>query len=250
MFDLSKKTAVITGSSQGIGYDIAALFAKQGVNVTINSRHFDKALVAANKINELGGGKAIAVSCDVRKSDQLINMFEETKKAFGQIDILINNAGVLHSTAVEDITEEEWQFQIDINLTGTFLACQKAYPYLKESKAGRIINIASVAGRMGSYASGMGYVASKGGARSLSMGLARQYGKDGITVNCICPGVIATSMVEQWSEATLQSQLDRVYTGRLGTTYDIGALCIYLASDESGYMTGATLDINGGMFMG
>ena len=250
MFNLNGKTAVITGSAQGIGYDVAVILAKQGANVTISDLNYEKAVEAANQITALGFGKAIAVTCDVRKSDQIINMFEETKKAFGGVDILVNNAGVLHNTPVTEITEEEWQFQIDVNLNGTFLACQKAYDYLKESKAGRIINISSVAGRMGSYASGMGYVASKGAVRSLSMGLARQYGEAGITVNAICPGVIATSMIDLWTEETVQKQLDRVYTGRLGTTQDIGALCVYLASDESGYMTGATLDINGGMFMG
>ena len=250
MFELNGKNAVVTGSAQGIGYDVAVILAKQGANVTISDLNYEKAVAAADSITALGFGKAIAVVCDVRNSEQIINVFEETKKAFGGVDILVNNAGVLHSTPVQDVTEEEWQFQLDVNLNGTFLACQKAYDYLKESKAGRIINISSVAGRMGSYASGMGYVASKGGVRSLSMGLARQYGSAGITVNCICPGVIATSMIDQWDEATLQKQIDRVYTGRLGTTSDIGSLCVYLASDESGYMTGATLDINGGMFMG
>ena len=250
MFELNGKNAVITGSAQGIGYDIAVIFAKQGANVTICDVNYDKAVASAKEISDLGFGKAIAVLCDVRNSDHIINVFEETKKAFGGVDILVNNAGVLHSTPVTEITEEEWQFQLDVNLNGTFLACQKAYDYLKDSKAGRIINIASVAGRMGSYASGMGYVASKGAVRSLSMGLARQYGSAGITVNCICPGVIATSMIEQWTEETIQAQIDRVYTGRLGTTRDVGALCVYLASDESGYITGSTLDINGGMFMG
>ncbi len=249
MFDLKQKSAVITGSAQGIGFDVAVILAKQGANVTICDVNYDKASEAAAKINEMGAGKAIAVLCDVRKSEHIINTFEETKKAFGTVDILVNNAGVLHSTPVQDITEEEWQFQLDVNLNGTFLACQKAYPYLKESKAGRIINIASVAGRMGSYSSGMGYVASKGGVRSLSMGLARQYGSAGITVNCICPGVIATAMIEQWSKATIDQQLERIYVGRLGTTDDIGALCVYLASNESGFITGATIDINGGMFM-
>lgn len=249
MFDLTGKNAVITGSAQGIGYDIAVILSQQGANVTICDVNYEKAVEAANKINALGHSKAIATLCDVRNVEHIVSTFEETKKAFGGIDILVNNAGVLHNTPVQDIEESEWQFILDVNLNGTFLASQKAYDYLKESKAGRIINISSVAARMGSYASGMGYVASKGGVRSLSMGLARQYGQDGITVNSICPGVITTPMVELWTEETMKQQLSRVYVGRLGTTDDIGALCAYLASNEAGFVTGATIDINGGMFM-
>ncbi len=250
MIDLTGRIAFITGGAQGIGLEVATRLAKQGANVALGDINEEKAKQSAEEITALGFGKAIGVYCNVTSIESLAESMKKTADEFGGIDILVNNAGVLHATPISDITMDEWNRQISINLTGAFFAMQQVFPYLKESKAGRIINLASVAGRMGSYASGMGYVASKGGLISLTYGVARQFTKHGITVNCLAPGPIATDMVNEWTQEAKDDLVSRIPVGRFGTTHDIAALISFLASDDAGYISGACLDINGGMHIG
>lgn len=250
MFRLDNRCAVVTGGAQGIGAAVVEVFAKQGAKVAILDLDIAKATERANEIKEKFKVDAYAIKCDVISNASIETAINEAAKLLGGIDILVNNAGVLNSTPIHEMTEEEWDKVIDINLKGVFFATQKAEQYLRKSKYPRVINMASMAGRMGAHASGMAYVGSKAGVIGITKGMARRYAEAQITVNCICPGIIATDMIKQWTPEAMKAQEERIPVKRLGTAYDVAYGCVYLASDEGGYMTGQGLDINGGIYIG
>ncbi len=250
MLKLENRVAVITGGAQGIGLAMAERLTGQGANVVIADLNGEKASESAAKVTALGGGKCIGVTCNVGDLESIKSAMKAAADEFGGIDILVNNAGILHATPIEDITVEEFDRQLMINLRAPFFVTQQALPYLKKSKAGRVINMSSVAGRMGSYASGMGYVAGKGGLIALTYGMARQYAAMGITINCICPGTVGTDMIKEWSDEQVQGLIDKIPAGRLGRPDEIASCVAYLASDEAAFVTGHAMDINGGMFIG
>lgn len=246
---LTGKTAIVTGSAQGIGFAIAETMASQGAAVGIFDINEAKALAAAESLKEKGY-QTIGGFVDVSKVDSLENMVKTTVEAFGYLDILVNNAGILHSTPIPEVTEEEWDRVMAINLKSVFFASQKALPYLKERKNPRIINISSLAGRMGGFETGMGYTASKGGVISLTYGLARQFAPYGITVNAVCPGTTRTPIIDQWTPEQIAGLTARIPLGKLGEPKNIGSAVAYLASDEAEFITGLLMDVNGGMYFG
>ncbi|WP_317855883.1 3-oxoacyl-ACP reductase family protein [Chakrabartyella piscis] len=250
MLRLDNRCAIVTGGAQGIGAAIAETFAKQGAKVAILDLNVEKAKETAAAIKEKYGVDTYGIAMNVANVESIETAMNAANEAMGGIDILVNNAGILNSTPIADMKEDEWDRVIDINLKGTFFCIQKAESYLKASKYGRIINMASMAGRMGAHASGMAYVGSKAGIIGLTKGVARRFAADQVTCNCICPGIIATDMIKQWSPEEMQAQEDRIPIKRLGTAFDVAYGCIYLASDEGGYMTGQGLDINGGIYIG
>ncbi|HBR02988.1 MAG TPA: NAD(P)-dependent oxidoreductase [Ruminiclostridium sp.] len=245
----TKKVAIVTGSAQGIGYAIAKKLASQGIAVAIADIHAEKTYAAAESLCKEGWA-AKGFSCDVSKSESLETLMEQIMDAFGQIDILINNAGILHSTPIPDVTEAEWDQVMAVNLKSVFFACQKALPYLKKSLNPRIINISSLAGRMGGYETGLAYTASKGGIISLTYGLARQLAPFGITVNAVCPGTTETDIIKCWDEAQVASLKARIPLNRLGKPENVASAVAYLASDEAEFITGLLMDVNGGMYFG
>jgi 3-oxoacyl-[acyl-carrier protein] reductase len=249
LFSYGNRTAVITGGSKNIGLAIAEKFLQAGLKVAIvslNKEHLETAQTYLNGKNYFPS----VWPCDISDISSLGPTLERIHTEYGSIDILVNCAGILDLSAVEDTTEEMWDSVLDINLKGTFFITQKCLPYLKVGTDPRVINIASNAGRMGGYANGMSYAASKGGMISITYGLARKLAPFGITVNCVAPGTIESDMSRMFDVQIRKKLLEKFPLGRIGTADEVASAACYFASRESGFSTGAVLDVNGGMFMG
>jgi NAD(P)-dependent dehydrogenase (short-subunit alcohol dehydrogenase family) len=247
---LAKKVALITGGSSGIGEASALLFAKEGAKVAIVGRKEKRGHSVTEQILK-AGGQAIFVRTDVRKSDQCRRAVDETVRAFGRLDILFNNAGIFYPHTALDCTEEEWDLQIDINLKGTFLMSKSALPGMIQQGNGVIINNSSGWGIVGGDAA-VAYCASKGGVVLLTKAMAIDHGREGIRVNCICPGDVDTPMLPE--DARMRGLKWEDYLagcsnrplGRIGTANEIAKAALFLASDDSSFMTGAALVVDGG----
>lgn len=246
---LAGRVAVVTGGSRGIGLAISRKFLAADMRVAVLSKSENTSDVVARDLS-LIQSKALGVQCDVTQSESLSQALAIVAEHFGAIDVLVNSAGILDRESIADMTSEQWNHTLSTNLGGTFLACQHSIPFLRMSKAGRIINIASNAGRMGGFENGMAYTASKGGVIALTYGLARQLAQDRITVNCVAPGTIDSDMTGDMSQEARERLLLRFPLGRFGTTDEVAAAACYFASEEAGFTTGAVLDVNGGLFMG
>lgn len=246
---LEGKTAIVTGSRRGIGFGIAKALATAGADVVVSDIDLHDCELAIEEI-ESAGGRGLAVECDVSSREQVENLVKETINAFGKVDILVNNAGIARFKPFLEMTEEEWDQTIDINLKGSFLCAQAVARDMVKRNWGRIINISSVAcGQVGiAYPNLANYVASKGGMAGLTEALALELSPMGINVNSIGPGVIGTEMAKPLEEAGAVDALlkSRVPKGRVGTPEDIGHLAVFLASEESDYITGAMIFIDGG----
>lgn len=244
MFSLTGKTAIVTGSARGIGQAIAIELARHGANVVITDIIPGNATV--NKIKALKR-KSFFIKADVSKKQEVENLINETLKQFKKIDILVNNAGIFQPSPTETLKEEDWEKTININLKGYFLCAQAASKYMLKRKKGVIINIASVAGLEG-YAQGASYCASKGGIINLTNSLAAEWGPKGIRVNSICPGVIETAMTKGMltNKKTKQGMLMKIPLKRTGKPIDIAGAAVFLASDDSSYITGTEIIIDGG----
>lgn len=248
---LIDKVALITGGNSGIGKATAILFAKEGARVCLTGRNETRCKKVIEEINE-GGGQAIYVIADVRSSDECQKTVETTMKAFGQLDILFNNAGVYFPNNAVDCSEEEWNLTIDINLKGTFLMSKFVLPHMVAQKSGVIINNGSGWGIVGGNEA-VSYCASKGGVVLMTKAMAIDHATQGIRVNCLCPGDVETPMLDEdarmrgmtWEEYHEQAVAQRPM-GRIGTPEEIAKAALFLASDDSSFMTGATLVIDGG----
>lgn len=248
---LIDKVALITGGNSGIGKATAILFAKEGARVCLTGRNETRCKKVIEEINE-GGGQAIYVIADVRSSDECQRTVETTMKAFGQLDILFNNAGVYFPNNAVDCSEEEWNLTIDINLKGTFLMSKFVLPHMVAQKSGVIINNGSGWGIVGGNEA-VSYCASKGGVVLMTKAMAIDHATQGIRVNCLCPGDVETPMLDEdarmrgmtWEEYHEQAVAQRPM-GRIGTPEEIAKAALFLASDDSSFMTGATLVIDGG----
>lgn len=243
------KVAIVSGAGQGIGKAIALSLSKNGANLAIADINDETASDVVKEI-EATGGRAISVKTDVSKVDDIKNLVQKTVQEFGTVDILVNNAGILHATPIEDITEEEWDRMMAINLKSVFFMSQQVLPYMKAQKSGRIINISSLAGRMGGYANGLGYSASKAGIIGLTMGFARRVAEFNITVNAVAPGTTESEIIKKFSPESIETLRQTIPMKRLGKPENIADVVAFLASDASSFMTGAVIDVNGGLFMG
>ena len=248
IFTLAGRVAIVTGGTRGIGKVIAEQLAKAGTTVAVVGRNAEKAEETLALIRETGG-TAEEFLGDIADDGECRRIVGEVYEKFGQIDILVNCAGGLTATPIEEITRKEWDTILGVNLSGTFFMIQSALPYLKKSRAGRIINISSNAGRMGGYANSQSYTASKGGVIAITKGIARKLAPMQITVNVVCPGTTKTEMSQEYDEETLKTLLGRIPIGRLGKPEDTAAAVCFFASEEAGFITGAVLDVNGGMYM-
>ncbi len=238
-------TAVITGSARGIGAATAALFARLGYNVVINyntSEAEAKSLCA--KICQ-DGGNAIAVKADVSKKDEVQFLFNEAKRNFGDVSVLVNNAGIAQQKLFTDITDEDYEQMFDCNVKSVFNCCQCALPDMIHNKYGRIINISSMWGIVGASCE-VHYSASKAAVIGMTKALAREVAPSGITVNCIAPGVIDTPMNKGFDAETIEALKEETPVGRLGTAEDIARAVAFLADEKSSFVTGQTLGIDGG----
>jgi len=252
MFKLTGKKALITGGSRGIGQGIVLALATQGANVAINYHsHKEEVEEVAAEVKKMGR-EALVIQADVSQSSQVKDMFEGVKKRWGKLDILVNNAGILKFAPFEQITEEDWDKVLDVNLKGQFLCAQEAIKLM--GKGSRIINIASIAsGGVGvGFASLAHYTASKGGIIALTENMAVDLGAKGINVNAVAPGVIESDMTKEMlaDEKQAQGLMARIPRKRVGKPEDIGAAAAFLASDEADYITGTVLYVDGGWLAG
>jgi len=251
--ELKGKTAIVTGSGRGIGEGIALVLAREGANVVINDRAITKdAEGVVKKIIGLGR-KAIAVAADVSKKNEVTAMAEETVKQFGAIDILVNNAGIEgHPCLTKDLSEEQWDRIMSVNLKGVFLCCQAVIPQMMKQKKGRIVNIGSTAGLRMTFFGGPEYTASKHGVAGLNQHLAWELADSNITVNTVCPGGVQTPLMEasttpEYREMTVKRL---VPLGRFTTIEEIGEAVSFLASDRAAMITGQMLGVDGGILTG
>ncbi|MGA8492163.1 MAG: SDR family NAD(P)-dependent oxidoreductase [Terriglobales bacterium] len=247
---LQDKVALITGGTSGIGRATAILFAKEGASVVITGRNETRGDAVANEILE-GGSKGIFIRTDVRTSAECRRAVDQTLSAFGKLDVLFNNAGVFYPHTALDCTEEEWDLQLDINLKGTFLMSKFALAPMIHQGSGVIVNNSSGWGIVGGDKA-VAYCASKGGVVLLTKAMAIDHGRQGIRVNCICPGDVDTPMLPEdarmrglkW-EDYLAGCANRPL-GRIGNVDEIAKAVLFLASDDSSFMTGAALVVDGG----
>ncbi|UCF89932.1 MAG: 3-oxoacyl-ACP reductase FabG [Desulfobacterales bacterium] len=246
---MRKKIAIVTGAGQGIGRAIALALAKQGTVPVIADINGETAHKVADELKTMGV-PGMSQSVDVSDVEAVTQMVRAVVEKFDTIDILVNNAGILHATPIEDITEQEWDRMMAVNLKSVFFASQQVLPYMKAQRWGRIINMSSLAGRMGGYGNGVGYAATKAGIIGLTMSMARRVAPFDITVNSVAPGTTESAILQSFSAERIRELQGMVPLGRLGKPEDIAALCAFLASEEAGFITGAVIDINGGMFMG
>ncbi len=250
MFSLKGKAAVITGAAQGIGRTAAQKMAEMGAKVAVADINKEKIDAVVREIRE-NGCEAVGVIMDVRSNDSIEAAMKKSAEAFGGIDIIVNSAGILGTSGIEEMERDgEWNRVLDIDLTGTFFACQYALPYLKKSSAGRIINIASVTGRNGGFEGSMSYAAAKGGVIAITRGMARHLAKYQITVNAVCPATTQTEMLEGYTQERIDNQVKNILLGRLGKREEVAGAVCYLASDEAAFVTGLMLDVNGGAYFG
>ena len=242
---LRGKAAIVTGGGAGIGKAISSLFAREKARVAVADIDLGAAQATASEIAE-NGGSALALRADVRSAGDVERMVRDTVAAFGRLDILVNNAGVGTDGDVVQLPEEEWRRILDVNLTGVFLCCKFAIPQMKRSGGGSIVNIASIAARVGGSVSCV-YPASKAGVVALSRNTALEFAAEGIRVNCVCPGHVDTALTYTLKDPQVREALiGRYPLGRLGTAEEIAGAALFLASDEASFITGSELTVDGG----
>lgn len=245
---LKGKTAIVTGASRGIGKAIAIDLAKDGANVIVNySGSEAKANEVVDEIKSLGGS-AIVYRANVANIDEVQSMVKEAVSQFGSVDILVNNAGITRDNLIMRMKEDEWDDVININLKGVFNSTKAVTRQMMKQRAGRIINIASVVGVSGNPGQA-NYVAAKAGVIGLTKTTAKELASRNITVNAVAPGFITTDMTDKLPEEVRQEMLKLIPLSRFGEAKDISSVVKFLASDSSGYMTGQTLHVDGGMVM-
>lgn len=253
MFSLKDKVALVTGARRGMGKADAMALAAQGAKIVLTDISQEECQAVADEIKNKGG-EAIAFKMDVSNKAEVDQVFDEVIKNYGRLDILVNNAGIYKPKPAADLTEEDWEQTIHINLKGEFLCAQRAAKEMAKNKWGRIINIASVAsGGVGvGIAGGVHYTASKGGIIAMTETLAIEYAPMGINVNAIAPGAIDTPMASSADipPDMMQKILDPIPLKRMGKPEEIAAAVVFLASEEASYITGATLYVDGGWLAG
>jgi acetoacetyl-CoA reductase len=246
MEKLSGRIAVVTGGSRGIGAAVAKGLGKEGATVIINYNHSqEEAETVVNEIKAMGS-LAVALQADISDAEATKVFIEKTLADFGKIDILVNNAGITRDKTFKKMSFEEWHKVIDTNLSSVFNTCKIALPSMLEQKYGRIINISSVIGQAGGFGQ-TNYAAAKAGLVGFSKSLALETAKGGVTVNCICPGYIATEMVKAMPENVREAIIAMVPMKKLGEPDEIAKGVVFIC--ESEYMTGQCLNLNGGLYM-
>jgi 3-oxoacyl-[acyl-carrier protein] reductase len=243
---MERKTCIVTGSSRGIGKACILAFAREGCNVVVNyMRTYPEDLV---KILEENGTPFLAIKADVSKEEEAITLVKETVKTFGDISILVNNAGITKDNLILRMKAEDFKAVLDVNLTGAFNMIKASAPFMVKQKFGRIINISSVVGLRGN-AGQVNYAASKAGLIGLTKSLAKELARRNITVNAVAPGYIRTDMTEVLSDTVKDDIRASIPAMRLGNPEDIADAVIFLSGDKASYITGQVLAVDGGMSM-
>jgi len=256
--NLRGKVAIVTGGSRGLGRAICLGLAAEGARVTINyyrdpARGIDlggEATELAKVIKAAHTVEALPLPGDVSKIDDVRQMFRQTESALGPVDVLVNNAGIWPTAFVKDMTDEQWNQTLAVNLTGSFMTCREAVRcWLAAGRPGRIVNITSQAAFHGSTSGHADYAASKAGLVSFTVSLAREVAPQGIHVNAVAPGMMVTEMARDALQKDPQRYLERIPLRRIADPAEVAHAVVFLASDRASYITGATLDVTGGMLM-
>ncbi|MDH7499973.1 MAG: SDR family NAD(P)-dependent oxidoreductase [candidate division NC10 bacterium] len=247
---LSEKVAIVTGGGSGVGRAICRLFAQEGATVVVSDIDLEAARAVAEEIKKQGG-KCLPVKTDVTQEKEVAALVEDTLRRFGRLDIMVNNAGVNSPVGWKEMTKEEWDRVMDINLWGVFLGCRAAGLAMMKQKSGKIINLSSLVAKTGSIFSGMNYSASKAGVSCLTINFAKVLAPHGINVNAIAPGPLDTAFhkttTKEQKEAIIKSF--PLPLGAFGEAQDAAEVALFLASDAARIITGEIIDVNGGMFM-
>jgi 3-oxoacyl-[acyl-carrier protein] reductase len=244
MFDLTGKTALVTGATGGIGGAIAGALHRQGATVALSGTRQDALDALAGTLKD----RVHVLPCNLADRAAVDALVPQAETAMGKLDILVANAGITRDNLLVQLNDDAWDEVIAINLTATFRLTRAALKGMMRRRTGRIIGITSVVGVTGNAGQG-NYAAAKAGMIGMTKSIAQEYAKRGITANCIAPGFIATAMTDKLNEKQREAILARVPAGRLGEAADVAAAAVYLASDEAGYVTGQTIHVNGGMAM-
>jgi meso-butanediol dehydrogenase / (S,S)-butanediol dehydrogenase / diacetyl reductase len=248
---LSGKVALITGGGTGIGRAIALAFAREGASVSLAGRRLEKLKEVCSQI-EKQGGSAIALQCDVSHAKDAGRAISETSKKFGKLNVLVNNAGTLSVSTVDTITEEDWDRVITVNLKGPFLMSRAALTEFRKHGGGAIVNIGSVLGLV-AMKDRAAYCASKGGVTMLTKAMALDHAHENVRVNCICPSIVETELVKslfddsEQGKRLKQSRMGTIPLGRFGKPADVAELAVFLGSEESSWLTGAAIPLDGGL---
>lgn len=248
LFDLTGKTAIVTGGGRGLGEQIALGFAEAGANVVVCSRKVEACEEVSAKLKELGV-RSLAIKCDVTKHEDIVNLVSETIKEFGRIDILVNNSGATWGAPAATMPLEAWEKVLKVNVTGTFLMSQAVGQHMIEQGSGKIINIASVAGLGGTdprFMDTIGYNTSKGAVITFTKDLAVKWGQHNINVNAIAPGFFPTKMSEVLIERGKDHFLSGTPLRRFGNDHDLKGVALFLASNASNFITGDVIVVDGG----
>ena len=251
MTRLAGKVALITGGGTGIGRACALQFSREGAKVAVAGRRPEPLAAVVAEI-QAAGGQACSVSCDVANSGQVEKAIREVVSRFGALHVLVNNAGILHVGSVEETSEGEWDRIVEVDLKGTFLMSRAALPELRKSGGGSIVNIGSVLGLV-AMKKRAAYAAAKGGVTMLTKAMALDHAHEGIRVNCICPSIVETELVQKIladapdREAAMRMRTAQIPLGRMGKPEDVAAMAIFLASEESSWLTGAAIALDGGL---
>jgi len=255
---LKDKVAIVTGASSGLGKAIAFGFAADGAKVAVNFLKneekgldfTDDANAVVAEIKETYGTEAFPVACDLAFEDQILAMYDQVTEALGDVDVLVNNAAYLPKGPITCYTEEEWNYTFQVNMTGVFIATRELVRRLQEAKRpGKIVNISSQAAFRGSTSGHLPYDSSKGAIVSFTRAVALEVSRDGININAVAPGMIKTEMVARLWEERKEKYLSRMPINRIALPSEIANVVVFLASDAASYITGATIDVSGGMMM-
>ena len=241
MFDLTGRNALVTGASGGIGAAVARALYAAGATVGLSGTRVEPLQALAAEL----GGRAHVLPCDLSNAAAVEDLVKQAVEAMGSVDILVNNAGITRDALAMRMSDEDWLSVIEVNLTSTFRLCRAAIRPMMKARWGRIINVTSVVAQAGNPGQ-VNYAAAKAGVAGLSRSLAQEVASRGITVNCVAPGLVETAMTDKLNDEQRAKILTAVPVGRIGRPEEIAAGVVFLASVEAGYVTGATLDINGG----
>ena len=246
--NLVDKVAIVTGAGRGIGKAIAIALAREGAKVIVNDVDVQTAEKVAKEINSMDQ-QALAIQVDVSDSKEVNRMVQSVFEKFKQVDILVNNAAIIKRGSIEDLQEDDWDRVIDVNLKGTFNCMKAVVGIMKKQRYGKIVNISSIAGKIGDLASAPCYGASKAGMTCLAKSLARELAPYNINVNVVAPHAIETDMSKEWSEEKRKNIIAGIPLGRMGEPEDIAEAVTFLVSDKAKFITGEVLDVNGGCLM-
>ena len=246
--DLQDKVAIVTGAGRGIGKAITLTLARKGANIIVNDINLEIAQEVADEIQSMGR-RAIAIKADISIAKEVNQMVSLAMRQFDRIDILVNNASIIKRGITEELSEEDWEKVINVNLKGTFNCMKSVVGIMKNQKYGKIVNISSIVGKIGDLASAPCYGASKAGIACLGKSLARELAPFNINVNVVAPHAIETEMSKEWPEEKRASIIAEIPLGRMGEPEDVAEAVVFLVSDKAKFITGEVLDVNGGSLM-